>query len=58
MDHPKHYLRDGLVGVIATGSGTAVSLIHQVEDWVRLASVTIGLVIGLLTLWRMMRRGK
>lgn len=42
-----------VIGLIATGGGTFVSLLPKVEAWVRLSSVSVGLIIGLITLYRM-----
>jgi len=42
-----------VIGLLATSSGTIISLLPKVEAWVRLASVSVGLLIGLITLYRM-----
>lgn len=56
MPHRTEAMRDGIIGILATGGGTALSLVNTLEAWIRLASVSVGFIIGLVTLWRMLRR--
>jgi hypothetical protein len=41
----------GLVGVLATSAGTFVSLLPTVESWLRVASLVVGITVGLATLY-------
>jgi hypothetical protein len=52
---PTNHVREAAIGIAATGGGTIVSLLPQIEAWVRLASVTVGLFIGLIVLAKQLR---
>lgn len=52
---PTNNVRDAIIGIGATGGGTVVSLIPQIEAWIRLASVTVGLIVGLIILAKQIR---
>ena len=49
---PHHFttVERGLVGLLATSTGTAVSLFPAVESWLRITSLVIGIAVGLVTL--------
>jgi uncharacterized membrane protein YfcA len=47
----------GAFGITGTTAGAAVSL-QVVEQWMRLASLTVGLVIGLWTIYRLWKGKK
>ena len=56
MDHsPLKTLATGLVGTGTSLGAAAYSLLPHLEAWVRLGSVTIGLLVGLLTLIKLAR---
>lgn len=56
--HPLKTFATGLVGS-ATSIGAAIySLLPHLEAWVRLASVTVGLVVGLVTLFKLLKDKK
>lgn len=48
----KQTLGNCLLGTAATGGGIAISL-SSVEQWMRIGSLTIGISIGIWTLYRM-----
>ena len=50
-------MKAAIIGVIGTGSGVLFSL-ALVEQYLRLASAGIGVIIGLVSLWRMFRKPK
>lgn len=48
-------LKSGTIGIIAVGGGVTVSVVSQFEAWLRIASLVVGLVIGVVTLVRMLK---
>ncbi len=46
----------GLVGVTGTGTGIAVSTLSQVETFLRITSLTIGITIGVATLYSILKK--
>lgn len=44
--------------MFATGGGLTVSMLPRVEAWLRVASLFVGLVIGILTCISLMRKLK
>ena len=56
-DHsPIKTLATGLVGT-GTSVGAAIySLLPHLEAWMRLCSVTVGLAVGIVTLWKLVRK--
>jgi hypothetical protein len=56
--HPLKTFATGLFGS-ATSIGAAIySLLPHLEAWVRLCSVTVGLIVGLLTLFKLLKDKK
>lgn len=53
--HPFKTLATGLVGTGTSLGAAAYSMLPHLEAWVRLGSVTIGLLVGLLTLIKLAR---
>jgi hypothetical protein len=51
------YLK-ALVGVVAPAGGTTVSMIAQVESWLRVTSLVVGIAVGLATLISIIRKNK
>lgn len=49
-------LRTGFVGVLATTGGSVMSLLPHLEAWLRVASLLVGLLIGLVTLTRLLHK--
>lgn len=48
----------GFVGVIAPAGGIYVSILPKVEAWLRVASLTAGLIVAALTAWSLWRNLK
>lgn len=48
-------LKHGAVGVIAAFGGISVSLVSQIETGLRIASLLVGLIVGCVTLYRMLK---
>lgn len=53
--HPLKTLATGLIGTSTSLGAAAYSMLPHLEAWVRLGSVTIGLLVGLLTLIKLAR---
>ena len=56
-DHsPLKTLTTGLIGT-GTSVGAAIySLLPHLEAWMRLCSVTVGLAVGCVTLWKLVKK--
>jgi hypothetical protein len=50
-------IQRGFIGATGTGTGLAISSLHELETWLRIASLSVGLLIGVITLsgicWRL-----
>jgi len=55
--HASDQMRSAIIGVIGTGSLALVSL-ADMEQYLRITSAALGVVIGLVSLYRMFRKGK
>lgn len=49
-------LKTGLVGGGSTLMGVILSNISQIEAWLRVASLIVGIAVGIATLWQICRR--
>lgn len=56
-DHSTQLLK-GSVGMSATIGSVGVSSIQEVELWLRISSLCIGILVGLLTTWSIIRKNK
>lgn len=56
MSDPIQTLKHGTVGILAVGSGVTVSVASQFETWLRVASLVVGLAIGVVTLVRLLKQ--
>ena len=54
--NPQHNHAEAAAGGLFSVAGAIVSMIPQIEQGIRLASLTVGLIIGLITLYRMFRK--
>ena len=48
----------GVVGILATSAGTVVSLVPEVEMWLRITSLVVGIAVGLATLYSVLSNRK
>lgn len=48
----------GAVGIAATLGGTTVSLLPQIEAWLRIASLCVGICVGLFTIRSILKGSK
>lgn len=56
MNNPiQHILSRGCLGAIATTGGFAISL-SDVEIWLRIISLLVGIAVGLASLWSILRK--
>jgi hypothetical protein len=46
----------GLVGVVFPAGGITVSILTQIELGLRLVSLVIGITVGLMTIWKFLRK--
>lgn len=56
-DHSAQLIK-GSVGMSATLGSVGVSTIQEVELWLRITSLCIGIIVGLLTAWSIFRKNK
>ena len=45
-----HSFNAGLTGVIATATSVGISLLPEIEVWLRMGSLCIGIVVGIASL--------
>jgi hypothetical protein len=45
-----HSLNAGIAGVIATATSVGISLLPEIEVWLRMGSLCIGIVVGIASL--------
>jgi len=48
----------GLIGVGSTMLGIITSNLDQIESWLRIASLLVGIAVGIATVWSLTRRRK
>jgi len=56
-DHSAQLIK-GSVGMSATLGSVGVSTIQEIELWLRISSLCIGIIVGLLTTWSIIRKNK
>lgn len=56
MDHQQ--ATASLTGLLATASGITVSMLPEVEAWLRVISLVIGCLVGLASLYAILRNRK
>jgi hypothetical protein len=49
-------LKTGLVGGGSTLMGVILSNISEIEAWLRVSSLLVGIAVGIATLWQICRR--
>ena len=54
--HPLKTLATGLVGASTSLGAAAYSLLPHLEAWMRLASVSVGLLVGIVTLIKLFKK--
>lgn len=60
QDHSSimHALTRGATGVIAAFGGTVVSMLPEIEAWLRITSLGVGIVVGLCTIHSIVKNSK
>lgn len=56
MDHQQ--ATASLTGLLATASGITLSMLPEIEAWLRVASLVIGCAVGLASLYAILRNRK
>lgn len=54
----KQLLRDGFLGMGTPAAGITVSLLPQLEQWLRILSLTTGIAVGVVTFVSLVKRLK
>lgn len=49
-------IKQGVLGLIGTGGGAVISLLEAVEAWLRVASLLVGIAVGLATLYAIIKK--
>jgi len=48
-----HTIKQGGAGVGASAAGVGVSFLENLEQWLQLTSLSVGLIVGLITLYNL-----
>ena len=57
-DQTRETLKQGALGIVSTAGGTAVSLLAQIEVWLRIASLIVGIAVGIATFVSILKKLK
>lgn len=52
----RHAIVHGLLGTGTAGSSIYVSFLPQIEIWLRIASLVVGLIVGVISLRNLLRK--
>jgi len=53
-----HQASASITGLLATATGLTVSMLPELEAWLRIASLVIGCLVGLASLYAILRNRK
>ena len=53
-----HQATASFTGLVATASGITLSMLPEIEAWLRIASLVIGCAVGLASLYAILRNRK
>jgi len=53
-----HQASASITGLLATASGITLSMLPELEAWLRVASLVIGCLVGLASLYAILRNKK
>jgi len=53
-----HQATASLTGLLATATGLTVSMLPELEAWLRIASLVIGCLVGLASLYAILKNRK
>jgi hypothetical protein len=48
-----HTVKQGIAGTGASAAGIGMSFMEQLEQWLQIASLSVGLLVGLITLYNL-----
>ena len=57
MHEHQQTLFKGLLGVAGTLGSAAVSMVSNLEQWLRITSLVVGIVVGLVTIISIVKNG-
>jgi len=58
VDTHSHTIANGVTGVLASVTGFWVTLVQQLEVWVRFSTAILCLVIAIITLHNLIKKGR
>jgi len=58
IDNNSHTITNGITGMLASVTGFWVTLVQQLEVWVRFSTAILCLVIAIITLHNLIKKGK
>jgi hypothetical protein len=58
MNHSDTTVYNGIIGTTTSFGATAFSLLPQIETWLRISSLIIGLIIAVFTLDKILKERK
>jgi len=51
-----HQAAASFTGLVATATGLTVSMLPEIEAWLRIASLLVGIAVGLASLYAILKR--
>lgn len=54
-EHQAHTATTGIIGTIAPIIAVVASALPQIEQWLRIVSLIVGITVGLFTLYRLFK---
>jgi hypothetical protein len=58
IDNHSHTITNGVTGMLASVTGFWVTLVQQLELWVRFSTAILCLVIAIITLHNLIKKGR
>lgn len=56
MNLSKETIIPGMLGVLFPAGGITVSILPTVEAWLRVTSLAVGITVGLLSLYKLLKK--
>ena len=54
----KETLVKGIIGVAAPVGGAVISALQSIEAWLRVGSLCVGITVGIVTIWSLIKKTK
>ena len=48
----------GIIGVVAPVGGAVISALQSIEAWLRVGSLLVGITVGIVTIWSLIKKTK